>query len=495
MRRRLPLFVLGSLWLILILSITNFICFGEGLELKSQIAALEEKGEFAIAKQLVQDEIAKGTLSAIEKKELLWEIERLDRIKKDYSLTREELLRRLQLRIANFSEDELANWEAEGKFDVKIIDGEKYYLGSSVSNLIWRYPEIAAREIAPKSDTYDKSVWKEYLKIRKAAEKSPYDRYIYPKKYRVKMTITVKSNEVPAGKTVRCWMPYPVARPQQQDLRFIRSNPAPKWIGEPDQDMRAVYFERVAEKDKPTVFELEYRFKVYSVYTRIDPNKVVPYQRGNPAVDKFLEEQPPHVMFIPEFRNISQEIVGNETNPYWKAKKIYDWIGTNILYSYAHEYSTIRNISETTFKRRYGDCGEEALLFITLCRMNGIPARWQTAWTMYPTREGSGMHDWTEIYLDPYGWVPVDPHRAIHFTRYAVGLTDDQKRELHDFYFGNMDPYRLVANKDHGVPLYPPKNAVRSDTVDFQRGEVEYDDVNLYYGQFSYKMEIKQTLW
>jgi transglutaminase-like putative cysteine protease len=487
--------ILSSIGLIFILVITNSICFGEGIDLKAQIATLEEKGEFAEAKKLINELITKGVIRESDKQEMLWEIERLDRIKKDYSLTKESLLKALKTRIANFSEEEQGNWEQEGKFDLKVIDGKKYYLGSSVSNLIWRYPEIAAREINPSTDKYDKSVWKEYQRIRKAAEKNPYDRYVYPKKYKVKMTITVDSTVVPAGKTVRCWMPYPVARPQQQDIKFIRSNPAPKWVGEPDQDMRAVYFEQVAEKAQPIVFEMEYKFKVYSVYSRIDPNKVTPYVKGNPGVDKELDEQPPHIVFIPELQQISKEIVGNETNSYWKAKKIFDWIGNNLKYSYAHEYCTIRNISETTFTRRYGDCGEEAMVFITLCRMNGIPARWQTAWTMYPTREGSGMHDWTEIYLEPYGWVPVDPHRSIHFTRYAKGLTDDQKKELHDFYFGNMDPYRLVANKDHGVPLFPPKTAVRSDTVDSQRGEVEYDEVNLYYGQFSYKMEIKQTLW
>ncbi|MFB3895960.1 MAG: transglutaminase family protein [bacterium] len=471
------------------------IAFGEGIDLKSQLAELEQQGQFTAAKQVVQDEIAKGTLSDAEKKELLWEIERLNRIQKDYSLTRVDLLAALKTRIANFSPEEFTNWEQEKKFDSKVIDGKTYYFGASVSNLIWRYPEIAVREIGPTTDKYDKSVWKEYQKIRKEAEEHPFDRYIYPKTYKVKMTISTESTAIPAGKIVKCWMPYPTNRPQQQELHFLKSSPVPKWIGEPDQDMRAIYFEQVAEKDKPVVFELEYKFKVYSVYSRIDPNKVVPYPQGNPAIDKYLEEQPPHVMFIPEFDQISKEIIGNETNPYLKAKKIYDWIGNNIKYSYAHEYCTIRNISKTTFMRRYGDCGEEAMLFITLCRMNGIPARWQTSWTMYPVRESSGMHDWAEIYLAPYGWVPVDPHRSIHFTRYAKGLTDDQKKELHDFYFGNMDPFRLVANKDHGIPLFPPKNAVRSDTVDFQRGELEYDDVNLYYGQFSYKMDIRPILW
>ena len=56
----------------------------------------------------------------------------------------------------------------------------------------------------------------------------------------------------------------------------------------------------------------------------------------------------------------------------------------------------------------YGDCGQEAMLFITLCRLNGVPARWQSGWNTF-SRDKSN-HDWTEIYLAPYGWMPADPY-------------------------------------------------------------------------------------
>ncbi|MDI6784089.1 MAG: hypothetical protein QME64_08360, partial [bacterium] len=168
--RVLKPFILSSIWLFLFSFILIPISFGEGIDLKAQIATLEEKGEFTEAKKLINELITKGVIRESDKQEMLWEIERLDRIKKDYSFTKEELLKALKTRIANFSDEEQANWEAENKFDLKVIDGKKYYLGSSISNLIWRYPEIAAREITPSSDKYDKSVWKEYQKIRKAAE-------------------------------------------------------------------------------------------------------------------------------------------------------------------------------------------------------------------------------------------------------------------------------------------------------------------------------------
>ena len=207
------------------------------------------------------------------------------------------------------------------------------------------------------------------------------------------------------------------------------------------------------------------------------------------VVAPFLCEGP-HVVFTPELRALSQEIVGGETNDMLKAKKCFDWIADNIKYSFAIEYSTIRNISDYCRSHRYGDCGQEALLFITLCRLNGVPARWQSGWNTFPG--GEDIHDWSEIYLAPYGWMPVDPYMGIWAMRYASTYTPEQKREVRDFYFGGLDQWRMAANSDHSQALSPPKKSFRSDDVDFQRGELEWGNHNIYFDQYSYHFEVKE---
>ena len=42
------------------------------------------------------------------------------------------------------------------------------------------------------------------------------------------------------------------------------------------------------------------------------------------------------------------------------------------------KYSIIENIPEYAGINQKGDCGIQALLFITLCRYGGVPARWQS---------------------------------------------------------------------------------------------------------------------
>ncbi len=125
----------------------------------------------------------------------------------------------------------------------------------------------------------------------------------------------------------------------------------------------------------------------------------------------------PHVVFTEKIKSLGRQIIGDETNPMLQAKGFYDWIGANVKYSYAREYSTLTNISDYCLSHRYGDCGQEALLFITLCRSEGIPARWQTGWDLWPGAKD--IHDWTEIYLEPYGWVPVDPWAGLYATQYC----------------------------------------------------------------------------
>ncbi|MNT84866.1 hypothetical protein D3C72_2249560 [compost metagenome] len=69
------------------------------------------------------------------------------------------------------------------------------------------------------------------------------------------------------------------------------------------------------------------------------------------------------------------------------------------------------------------------------------------------------------------------------------GRLDSPQPALRDFYFGGLDAYRIAFNDDIGQPLVPAKRHPRSDTVDSQRGEVEWDGGNLYFDQWNYDFQ------
>ena len=77
-----------------------------------------------------------------------------------------------------------------------------------------------------------------------------------------------------------------------------------------------------------------------------------------------------------------------------------------------------QNIVETfLFSRQKGYCVHYASTAVLMYRLYGIPARYVSGYTVSPDQFSSDLsanvrenqaHAWAEIYVDPYGWIPVD---------------------------------------------------------------------------------------
>ncbi len=460
-------------------------------DLLRTVQLLEESGDFRGAAIALHSELddSELTLSQDQRKELEFELDRLDRIREDYSLTRPELLKQLEASIQGVTSEELQRWIDEGKLDRRMIDGEEFFVSVSRSNLFWRYPDIRARRQTPPDRTeYETAVWTNCRDIKQAAlaEGTP---YVLPKRFRMVMTVTADAGAAPAGTTVRAWLPVPRVFPHQKDFQLIESTPEVKSIADGLSPIRSAFLEQDAKPDEPVRFQVSYEYTTYGVFFDLDPDKVAPLTGDDADLRPFLTEGP-HVVFTEKIKELSDRLTGGESNPLKVARTFYNWIAENIQYSYALEYSTIRNISDYCLTKMYGDCGQEALLFIALCRYNGIPARWQSGWYTFPG--GKTIHDWTEIYLEPYGWIPVDPYMGIFAMQYLSSLDEQKKLEVRDFFFGGLDQYRMAANSDHSQTLSPPKKTLRSDTVDFQRGELEADGSNIYFDKYSYRLKVTE---
>jgi len=462
----------------------------EFAELERSIATMQEDGSLAAADATIRGTINAGIeLTTGQRQILEREIERSRRIRMDYSLTPDGLLEALGERVKDFQVSDYEAWIADGRFDFKHIDDEMRFVGPSVSNLFKRYPELRARRL-----TLDTTEYQDFLAAHtKAVAEELGDSAAItakPHDFRLTMTITLKPGNVPKGGIVKCWMPYPQQFESQSGVSLIESSPGPKWINPPTYPTRSLYFEQPSAGDEPTVFKATYSVSVNPRRVRIDEALVTQAEQEKFAgYEYFTAEQAPHVVFSERIRALVSEIVGAETNPARKARLIYDWVSANTVYSYAREYSTLRCIPEYVLENGYGDCGQIALLYITLCRAAGIPARWQSGWIIYPMEVN--LHDWTEIYLHPYGWIPVDPDYGVQLTHEFSDLDDATRRTLVDFFFGGLDAYRLTVNREHGYPHYPAKADFRSDDVDFQRGELEHDGKNLYFDTFKYKMDVE----
>ena len=114
------------------------------------------------------------------------------------------------------------------------------------------------------------------------------------------------------------------------------------------------------------------------------PGNILPYDTAGALYKEYTAERETHIRFTPRIKELAANLTVGETNPLLKAQRIFRWINNHFPWASAREYSTIENIPEYVLDNRHGDCGQVSLLFITLCRCSGIPARFQSGFMMHP---------------------------------------------------------------------------------------------------------------
>ena len=219
---------------------------------------------------------ARKSLPAAERKKLEFELDRLERIRKDFPLTKEELFAELKRSVKNLTAEEYDRWLAEGRFESREIDGRRYFANTSVSNLFFRYPELNARRLPPKDTAaLQKARLESCTAIRKAAlaEKKP---YVLPKRFHVTMTVTAKPTAAPPGEIVRAWLPIPRHYPFQDDFELISASPPVSRTDSKESPIRCVYLEQPAKKNAPTRFKIEYEYTAHAVSFDIKPEERPP---------------------------------------------------------------------------------------------------------------------------------------------------------------------------------------------------------------------------
>ena len=111
-------------------------------------------------------------------------------------------------------------------------------------------------------------------------------------------------------------------------------------------------------------------------------------------------------------QGMASQAAGGATNMYDKAWNIYMWVINNLYYYGDGQWSDVL----TVITQGHGTCSEYAWVYIALCRLNGIPARYVGGTAIRDTANlpyiDTVYHRWCEIYFPNYGWVPVDPSRG-----------------------------------------------------------------------------------
>lgn len=452
---------------------------------------LVANGRFRDAARLLAAEDPGIAPAAAQARQELLDV--IQRTRHEYSLDAAGLLAKLRQSIPTATAEDVERWASESQARFRVIEGTKYFFRREPQNIfLFSEGAKARRREAGNEPPRAKSPLPEHLAAVIAAAERAGVAEVVPVRQQVTHTVTIRSNHpaLKPGSVVRVWLPFPQQYRQQRDVKLVRATPEPKLMAPPAVDgnpvtggaQRTLYFERVVtDLKQPLVFQEVVEFTSYAYYPKLDAARVQPLPADwNGA---YLGERLPHIAFTPELRQQVKEIVGSETNSLSKALKIFRWVSANVPWNAEDEYCLIPSFAVKGFTARRGDCGIQSTVFITMCRLAGIPARWQSGFETKPG-DSWGMHDWSEIYIAPWGWLPADA---------SYGVQESNDPRIADFYCGHQDSYRWIVNLDWGRELFPPKSSLRSEPADLQRGEVEVDGKNLYFNEWDADTKVVRT--
>ena len=374
----------------------------------------------------------------------------------EYSYNRSEIGEIINAKFPDVPTVRRASWLPCDKSQCIGSDGEVWYMQRTVMNILYHNADLMQKSTGAKGETpfYDQLV---PYALAPAVPAS--GTYVNPITWEGTETLSIPSERLPKTGTFRIWVPLPIETGSQKDVTIISVEPAQyvKSQTGTNGDIGLAYFEIPLQGVTGSYLNVsaKFRFTQHEQRFTIDPEKVGSYNTSDPEYRKYTGSQI-SITLTPELKQKAREVVGNETNPYRKAQKIY-WHVISLPYSSISYPRLLANgtqkpASDYVVTTGFGDCGAQSAYFAALCRASGIPARAIGGRQMVPGYGGS--HFWSEYYLPGYGWIPNDVTVA-EGAEWSHNATDADRLRYKTYYSENLDPYRYIIQKDLDIPLVP----------------------------------------
>ncbi len=416
-------------------------------------------GDLDGAVRLIDRKLA-GELPEAMRRCLTVQREMILRLPADFPYTRDQALAMAKERIDGFTEAEFDELTDAGLIRWIYLNGEMRYFDRFLDSICKSLPDIARRTAEGPSRSGER--------LDRCMARVKQDCQLGTR-IRIRASLRLRDDLFTPGMFVRAHLPIPLLTSEQSGISIEQVFPAGGQVAPVDAPQRTVCWEEDMAEN--------HEFSVVYSYTR-----TARYGGAEePVLPEDTAEQAPHIVFTPYIRALAQELAGDTSDPAEKARRFYDYITLNMRYTYMPEYFVLEDIPTECARSRTGDCGVFALLFITLCRCAGVPARWESGMSVDP--DSCGSHDWARFYDPARGWLFADPS-------YGVSAARNGNEERRQFYFGYMDPYRMAANRAFQAPFTVPKEFWRADPYDNQSGEMETGERGLRYGEYDRDREV-----
>jgi hypothetical protein len=173
---------------------------------------------------------------------------------------------------------------------------------------------------------------------------------------------------------------------------------------------------------------------------------------------------------------LALSLKGSETNVLAIVKNFIEWIKAHISYPKGRHENPY--YPDQTYALREGDCDDQAILLVTLCRIVGVPSYLQVGCIYQPSyfdnasvwngcvsfvERRVGWHGWAFVYVPPWGWLPVDltfvpegfsdPLNAIKYGAVTLQNTTQYLNVMHtDYVAASLEDRAFLVN--NGFQVY-----------------------------------------
>lgn len=249
-------------------------------------------------------------------------------------------------------------------------------------------------------------------------------------------------------KTLDIYLPFPENRDNQALLGSVEFNQSPGEIIEDSWGQKIAHF---AFKDLRAYSIVKpgwkVKAKVYATEYFLYPDKIGVLEDIPEEIrKKYIVDGDKYHIHDPFIQNLAHEIAGKEKNPYWIARRIYDYLGEHLSYNLKPLGGW--NPAPTVLKRGTASCSEYSYTMIALCRALGVPIRYVGAVSLRGDDASLDdvFHRWTEVYLPPYGWIPFDANKG---DRGEGTLPGEKVMGI-----GNVDARYIITTENGGGDKY-----------------------------------------
>jgi transglutaminase-like putative cysteine protease len=257
--------------------------------------------------------------------------------------------------------------------------------------------------------------------------------------YTISYSVNARVTEATRPNTLYLWIPIPVDSPSQQNIGLISRNEEP--FVENYRGVNLYKLENLVSGANPVITH-SYQVEVYAQETGVRPLSIR-HNESSPLM-AYTQNSALIPSGNPEIRARAAAITSREQNPYLKARMLYDWVIYELNFVESLTGHSINIVSALEDKQ--ADSCTATLLFAAMARASGIPCIPVAG--VLVNRDGQTIrHYWTEIWINDFGWMPVDPVMGAR----AVPDSFVFKQDWTNYYFGNLDSNRIAFSRGEPV--------------------------------------------